>query len=247
MEQEKFTVKFAETKEELEATFALRYNDMILEYNSESKNEQNLDKNVFDDIARQIIIINNETKEVVGCYRLIDNAFFKNKLNSFTCEDEFNISKIKSLGHRTCELSRAVIKKEYRTGLPLLLIWRFIYKYVMNNSIRFLLGDASFFGINPQEHINCLSYLAHHHAINDEFEVTSLNDKPQIKLLNKEDVNLDNAKSNLPPLIKAYITFGSKFSKEYFIDRDFKSIDVFTLLDFENCNLKILKKYLKVQ
>lgn len=143
-------------------------------------------------------------------------------------------------------MSRAVIKKEYRTGVPLILIWKFIYDYVIKNSIRFLLGDASFFGIEPSKHIHSLSYLAHHHAIEDEFEVTSLAEQPQIELLKKEHINVGEVKNNLPPLIKAYLTFGSKFSKEYFIDHDFKSIDVFTLLDFENCNLKLLKKYLRV-
>lgn len=246
MEQKKFTVKFAETKEELDATFALRYKDMILEYNSESQNDQKRDRNIFDDIAKQIIVINNETNEVIGCYRLIDNAFFNESISTFTCENEFDISKIKNSGHRICELSRAVIKNEYRTGAPLILLWKFIYDYAIKNSIRFLLGDASFLGIEPSKHIHSLSYLAHHHAIEDEFEVTSLAEQPQIELLKKEHINVDEVKNNLPPLIKAYLTFGSKFSKEYFIDHDFKSIDVFTLLDFENCNLKLLKKYLRV-
>ena len=125
MEQEKFIVKFAETVEENNAAFRLRYNDMLLEYRPDTVRENGMDVTPYVEFAKQAICIDNETGEVVGCYRLISTDSLPIG-NPFVSEEEFDISSLKASGERIIELSRAVVKKEYRNSMVLMLLLRFI-------------------------------------------------------------------------------------------------------------------------
>ena len=48
----------------------------------------------------------------------------------------------------------------------------------------------------------------------------------------------------MPPLIKGYIKIGATFGEDAFIDKEFNSIDVFVLLDLEEVNPLILKRFI---
>lgn len=245
MKKERFIIKFAETEKELYATYRLRYKDMILEYDENSSNDQELDVSEVDKYAKQIIIIDSETDDVIGCYRMIDSNDFNEDFNAFVCESEYNIDKLKSLNERICELGRAVVKKEYRNGAPLLLLWEFIYRYIRENNIRFLIGDASFFGVDEKKYHQELSYIANNHAIDEQYEIHSLCAQ-KLDFIPNEEMNLAEVKNNLPPLIKAYLSFGAKISKEYFVDLEFKSVDVFILFDYQNHNERFMKRMFKL-
>ena len=51
-----------------------------------------------------------------------------------------------------------------------------------------------------------------------------------------EQLDQMQIKRNLPPLIRAYLSFGAKVSKETFTDVVFGSVDVFILMDTKNYN-----------
>lgn len=245
MTKERFIVKVAETEEELKATYHLRYMDMVLEYDKNYHNDEEMDITEADKYAKQVIIVDTETNDVIGCYRIIDSKYFTKDFSRFVCEDEYNIDYLKRQNVRICELSRAVIKKEFRTGAALLLIWNFIYRYMREQQIRYLIGDASFFGTDPHIYQEELSYLANNFGINDDYNIKSY-DKNQVKILPNEEIDVDKVKNNLPALVKAYISFGAKISKESFVDQEFKSVDVFILFDFQNHNERFMKKLLRI-
>ncbi len=243
MQSEKFTVKFAETEKENNAAFALRYRDMLLEYRPELAKE-GLDITPYDAYARQIICIDNEKDEVVGCYRIItsDNLPENEK---FVCEEEFDISALKKTGEKIAELSRAVVKKEYRNSIVLMLLLRFIAQYLRGeNDVRFVIGEASFFGTDKREYAKELSYLANYHA-NKEYDIPSLEEK-QIDIMPKEELDAANIKRSLPPLIRAYLGFGATVSTESFTDRNFGSVDVFILIDFQHYNVAYVDRILRL-
>ncbi len=243
MQSEKFTVKFAETEKEKNAAFSLRYRDMLLEYRPELAKE-GLDITPYDAYARQIICIDNETGEVVGCYRMITSANVPEG-GKFVCEEEFDISQLKKSGEGIAELSRAVVKKEYRNSIVLMLLLRFIAQYIRNEEkIRFIIGEASFFGTDKNAWTKELSYLAHYHA-STEYEIPSL-EKEQIDLLPKEELDAAALKRGLPPLIRAYLGFGATVSTESFTDREFGSVDVFILIDFEHYNVAYVDRILRL-
>lgn len=243
MEKEKFTVKFAQTKEENDSAYSLRFTDMLKDYRPEIQRDNDMDITPYDEYARQIICIDNENKKVVGCYRIIISDDVP-KGKTFVCEDEFDISSLRQTGERIAELSRAVVKREYRNTMVLMLLLRFIMQYIKEQNFRFIIGEASFLGTDKNLYVKELSYLAHFYSCKD-YGVKSL-EKEQVKILPETDFDVGDIKRNLPPLIRAYLGFGAKMSEDSFTDREFGSVDVFVLMDSKNYNDAYIKRLLKL-
>ena len=243
MAVEKFIVKFAQTEKEKNATYALRYNDMVKEYNPDKEIECGLDITEHDAVAKQIICVDTDTDEVVGCYRILCSQWMKEG-SRFQTEDEFDISELKATGENIVELSRAVIKKEYRNTTVLMNLLRFIMKYIMDGDFRFVIGETSFFGTDKQALQEEISYLTLFHGVED-FDIKALQ-KNDLAILPKEQINQAEVKRKLPPLVRAYIGFGAKIGKEAFADYDFGSVDVFTLMDTQNYNTDYIQRFLRI-
>ena len=244
MERERFTVRFAETEEEKNAAYALRFKDMLLEYRKDATSQDGLDITEYDAYARQIICIDNDVNEVVGCYRIITSDDLPAG-KKFICEEEFVLDTLKATGEKLAELSRAVVKKEYRNTAVLMLLLRFVVQHIREEAYRFIIGDASFFGTDKKAYVKELSYLAAYSAIDERYGIKSL-EKEQIPLLKAGEFDAKEAKHGLPTLIRAYDSFGAKFSVESFTDWEFGSVDVFVLLDTQNYNVSYINRVLRL-
>lgn len=241
---EKFIVKFAETEQEKMQTYKLRYNELILEYCPDNTNDKQLDISGYDEYAKLAICIDNDSKEIVGTYRIItsDNLPMGKK---FATEEEFDISFIKNSGERIAELSRAAVKKEYRGSVVLMLLLRFVINYLRNNNYRYVIGEASFYGTDKTLYQKEISYIAHNHY-NPNYNVVCL-DKEQIEILPKEELDFAEIRRKLPPLIRAYASFGAFLSKDFFCDYAFNSVDTFVILDYNNYNESYVNKFLGIK
>ena len=241
---EKFSVRFATTENELTGAYKLRFNDMLMQYRSDAKSENGLDITPCDAYARQVICVDNETNEVVGCYRMITDEDLP-KGERFVSEEEFNIDTLKSYGEKTMELSRAVVKTEYRNSAVLPLLLRFIVQFIRKNNYRFVIGDASFFGVDKSVYARELAYLANNYGIDEKYNVYSLQDD-QIDIDSAEKITDAEARKLLPALLKVYTAFGAMVSKTAFSDYDFGSVDVFILLDTKKCNDAYINRLLRI-
>ncbi len=179
---EKFTVKFADSEKELLAAKRLRC-QMFTEYNGDAANEQNTDYSSVDEQALHIIATDNESGEVVGYYRMLTTEAVGS--GKFICEDEYNIDELKSRGEKMCELSRAIVKKEYRGGIVVMMLWKFILNYALDNGYRYLIGDVSFNGTDRNEFLQEVSYLAHNFGIDESYKITSRDVLAPMELLDE--------------------------------------------------------------
>ncbi len=238
---EKFIVKFAETEQEKMQTYKLRYNELILEYRPDNLLECGYDLTPFDEYAKLAICIDTESNEVVGCYRIITSDNLP-KGKPFVSEGEFDISTLKNSGESIAELSRAVIKKEYRGSMVLMLLLRFVIGYIKQNNYRYIIGEASFYGIDKKALQKEISYIAYNHY-NPDYKIECL-DKNQVEILPRETLDENAIKRSLPPLIRAYVSFGAFLSKDPFCDYEFGSVDTFVLLDCKNCNDRYINRFL---
>ena len=243
-ERERFSVRFAETEEEKRGAYALRFRDMLQEYRQDVENEDGLDITPYDAYAKQVVCIDNETGEVVGCYRIVTSDDLPSG-SPFVSEEEFVLDGLKATGERIAELSRAVVKKEYRNSAVLMLLLRFIVGYIRKAGYRFVVGDASFYGTDKNLYKKEISYLAHYAPIDEKYAVKSL-DKEQIALLDVDEIDERASRQALPPLIRAYHAFGARFSTGSFTDYAFGSVDLFVLLDTQNYNEAYVARLLKV-
>ncbi|MBR1984060.1 MAG: GNAT family N-acetyltransferase [Clostridia bacterium] len=241
--EQKFITKFAETEQEKLKAYSLRYTDMLQEYQPNLVLENGLDYTEYDDYAKQVICIDTETNEVVGVYRVITSDDLP-KAKPFVCEDEFNITDLKNTGEGIAELSRAVIKREYRNSTVLMHLLRFIITYLKDSGYRYIIGEASFFGTDKTKYVKEFSYLSNNYSVLD-YDITA-NEDCQLDYLKNEELDLQAIKRSLPPLIRAYLSFGAKVSKETYTDWDFGSVDIFILLDMQNYNEAYIKRFLKL-
>lgn len=244
MEQKKFIIKIASTNEELKELYHTRYKEMLCFYNSDLSENSGSDYSIYDEIAKNVIAIDTNTNKIVGSYRIVTTSDLNNTfgINSFVCENEYDISKLKQNNNQIMELSRAFINQEYRNGSLLLLLWQFVFNYALENKMKYIIGDASFKSLDPLDFKEELSYLYYNYPIDDNLEIKSKMPNSTMNFMKEEEIDVLKVKQSLPPLIKAYIKFGCCISKEYFIDEPFGSVDVFILVDTDKCNINLINK-----
>lgn len=241
---ERFTVRFAETDEEKKEVYALRYRDMLQDYRSDFENETGLDYTDYDAYAKAVICIDNDAGEIVGSYRIVTSDDLPTG-EKFLCEDEFNIDGLKATGEKMAELSRAVVKKEYRNSAVLMLLLRFIAQYMRRENYRYLIGEASFYGVDKTQYIQEMSYLSAYYKVDEKYGIFA-NEKEQMELLPLEKLDVREVKRKIPALIRAYTGFGATVSADSYTDREFGSVDIFILLDMQNYNENYLNRLLRL-
>lgn len=237
-----YVVKLAVTKEELEGVYRLRYEELLIYYNKNNENKDGLFIDKYDALCDHLICYDKENQVVAGTYRLVLQEHIKD-IGSFVTESEYDITKLKS--KKILELGRAVVKSEYRNGIVIKLLWRGIVQYANLHKIKYMFGTGSFHGVNYTDYAHALSYIYYNHLSPLEVRVQAREySKKELNLVPLEELDLRKVKEQMPALIKGYIKVGATFGQDAFIDRDFNSIDVFVLLDVDQVNPSILKRFL---
>lgn len=236
-----FLIKLAESKEEYDGLYRLRYFDLLLNYNVNNKNSEELDKDIYDDVCDHLIAIDINTSEVVGTYRLIKKSHLKDNLAFFT-EAEFDLTPLKK--YELLEVGRAVVKKEYRDGVVIGLLWSGVIRYAVENNMEFMIGTASFHGNDLTPYESVLSYLYKNHLspveIRCEVNKDSYVDMSTLNCIDEEEI-----RKNTPPLVKGYLRLGATIGNGAYIDKSFNSIDVLIVLKISEINPRYLKRYLQ--
>lgn len=91
-------IKLAETKEEYDGLYHLRYFDLLLNYNNDNQNSDEVDKDLYDEVCDHLIAVDKNTNEVVGTYRLIRKSHLKDNL-TFLTETEFDLTPLKNMNY----------------------------------------------------------------------------------------------------------------------------------------------------
>ncbi|MGI6768324.1 MAG: GNAT family N-acetyltransferase [Bacilli bacterium] len=237
-----FEIKLADQESEFLEIYKLRYEELLLCYNKGNANETGLFIDEYDRVCDHLIAVDLSNNTIAGTYRLVRKEHIK-EIGMFTTEHEFDISKIKD--YEILELGRAVVRNEYRNGGVIALLWRGIVKYVATYGIRFMFGTASFFGIDPTPYRHALSKIYHNHLSPLEFRAVAINHPVRLNYFTPEEIDSKLARKEIPPLVKGYINLGATFGEGGFLDYDFNSLDVFTLIDMNTVNQRYLERFLK--
>ena len=243
-----FTIKIAENNLEIKKAQSLRYKIFFEEKKIKKKKLKFLlqrDYDFYDKISDHLIIIDNNRKvkdNVIGTYRLLRGNYAK-LYKGFYTEQEFDISNLKKnfSSKNILELGRSCIHPEYRSGIILKLLWQGISKYIKIYKIKILMGCASFNGTNPSKFEDEFSLLYKCYRLPRNYDVDSLQNN-QISLKK----NFDNFTiiNKLPPLIKGYLRAGGMVSKNFYIDREFETIDYCVIMLTEKIVSRYHKKFL---
>lgn len=233
-------VRLAESKDELEQAQKLRYDMLVMDFNTNNINDSGSDKSDYDNICSHLIAIDTDINKVVGTYRLLRSS---KCMDEFVCEREFDITNLRKQDVELMELSRAVVHKDYRNGIVIKLLWKALLEYCKQFNVRYMFGTASFHGVDESKYFNAFKYLYDKYLVSPELDCKPLAPSVQLNMIDECDIVL--AKAEIPSLIKGYLAMGAFVSNGVYVDHEFGSMDVLTIIDLHNLNQAYVQRVLR--
>jgi putative hemolysin len=234
-----FTVKLAETEDELRDAQRLRYDVFVRELGGGGEmvdHEAGLERDKFDPYFDHMLAIDNVSGETVGVYRLLPGERAE-ELGQFYSEDEYDLTVLKQSGRKLLELGRSCLHPDYRGGTAMYHLWNGLATYVNERGIEVLFGVASFHGTDVEALAQPLSMLHHNHLAPPDLRVRAQPDVFQsMDLVVPADLDRRAAMVQVPALIKAYLRLGGFVGEGAFIDHAFNTTDVCLILDTARMN-----------
>lgn len=239
IEKEDFIIKTAENDFELEQVLRLRHDVFIRELLNKKK-LFGIDIDKYDMLCDHLLVIEKNTGAYVGTYRLNSDLYS----DCFYSEKEFNLGTLMNVPGLKLEIGRACIRREFRKSNMMGLLWEGIYAYMALMSARYVFGCSSIMTTNMIEIAMVHKYLVDNNHCTYETGAYPMN-KYRIKEFNKyldmvEKINIHEvyikAEKLIPRLIKDYFNFGAKIHGEPALDKNFRCIDVLTMLDLQSMN-----------
>lgn len=231
------SVRLARDSRDLRAAQALRYRVFIDEMGGSGPlvdHEAGLERDAFDPFVDHLLLVDTARdpdagNHVVGVYRLLPGDR-EPQAGQFYCDDEFDLAPLRASGRALLELGRSCTDPAYRGGLGVLQMWQALADYAVARRIEILFGAASFPSAVPQDWLQALSWLHHHHLAPPALRAQARQpDQPE--LLPPEALDRRAALAQMPSLIKGYLRLGGMVGQGVFVDHAFGTTDICVILD----------------
>jgi L-ornithine Nalpha-acyltransferase len=183
-------------------------------------------------------------EEVIGTFRMLRQSIAKTT-TGFYSQSEFDLPLLNRKPElEFLELGRSCVLATHRCSHVLELLFQGIWDYVRHNKIDVMFGCASFDGIDPEQHAECLSFLAHHTSQSADWNVCAVADRcVNMKRFARDEIDRRRVLRTLPPLIRAYMRLGCQFGQGCVIDYDFNTVDVLIVLPVATINPRYFSYY----
>lgn len=227
-----FTVKLADTTEEIRAAQRLRYEVFVSELGGGGTmvdHDARLERDRFDPFFDHLIAKDGTTGKTIGVYRVLRDDQAR-AAGQFYSEDEYDLTVLKQSGRRLLELGRSCLHRDYRGGMAMYHLWQALAGYVAEHGIEVLFGVASFHGTDPKALAAPLSLLHHRHLAPEDLRVRARAFQ-SMDLIPEADLDRRQAMVETPALIKAYLRLGGFVGEGAFVDHVFNTTDVCLILD----------------
>jgi putative hemolysin len=238
-----YTVRFARHESEVDAALRLRFEVFNLEMNEglEASFINERDEDEFDKTCHHLIVVENATGKIVGTYRvrtmeMAQSAFGFYSAGEFAVEDLPYEVLAEAL-----ETGRACIAREHRNSRVLFLLWKGLAMYMTEKRKRYVFGCCSLPTQDCAEGVRALRGLTRDGFLHPNLRVAPRADyvcRPEDFLSADSD-----EKVKLPRLFEIYLRIGARICGEPVIDRQFKTIDFFVIVDVKNIPDKYFKMF----
>ena len=206
-----------------------------------------LDVDRFDEHCDHLLVREDNSGELVGCYRMLSptGAIAAGGLYTAT---EFDIRALDSLRPSLVEMGRAVVRDDHRNGAVVLLMWAGILAYLDRCGYDFVTGCVSVpitgdagDGEPPGAQIRGVrDFVLRRHAAPSEFRVHP--HRPVIINGRTLDEISSPARPAIPPLMRGYLRLGARICGEPAHDPDFGVGDFPALLDKRQADTRYLRR-----
>jgi|TARA_R110002072_G_scaffold9326_8_gene45511 putative hemolysin len=248
-----FLARLAESDGEVQASQRLRFQVFCEEMSAKPSDEmlaQRREFDAYDAYCDHLLIfdVSQPGEEglpgrVVATYRFLRREKAA-AAGGFYSANEYDVSALEALEGELMELGRSCVHADHRSGVVMQLLWRGIADYVFYYNIVALFGCASFQGVDLQTLRLPLSYLYHYHLAPEEMRArTRERYYNSINLMAKQDIDVKQARKELPPLLKGYLRLGGFIGDGAFIDPEFGTTDVCVVVPTETVTNKYLRHF----
>ena len=223
----RYFVRFARNEADLHEVQRLRFevfNRELGEGLAESW-DTGRDEDRYDQVCDHLMLVDTRTRTLVGTYRM-QTAEMARAGNGFYCDEEFDLSDLPDhIVARAAELGRACISKKHRNGLALYVLWRGLAAFVTAARKSLVFGCCSLTSQDPDEGESMYRRLQREGRISTE-----------CRILPREGFTCrSNAERlprvKMPRLFRTYLRYNALACGPPAIDRAFRTIDFFIVLD----------------
>ncbi|WP_405758010.1 MULTISPECIES: GNAT family N-acetyltransferase [unclassified Streptomyces] len=236
----RYAVRLARSEDEVRAAQRLRHLVFAGELGARLDGpEPGLDSDAFDAYCDHLLVVEEETEQVVGTYRLLppERAAVAGRLYS---EGEFDLSALAPIRPDLVEVGRSCVHPDHRNGAVIALIWAGLARYMDRSGHNWLAGCCSM----PLADGGVLAAATRESVLTrnlapEEYRVT-----PHLPW-NAEGITFP-ARTELPPLLRGYLRLGAWVCGEPALDAEFGCADLYVLLSLRRTNPRYLKHFLSL-
>lgn len=227
----------------VEAAQRLRYDVFSTEPGFTLRNTTAIDADRFDQHCDHILVRDDDSGEIVGCYRMLPPPGAIAAGGLYTA-GEFDIRALDPLRPSMVEMGRAAVRGDHRNGAVILMMWAGILAYLDRCGYDYVIGCVSVpthgDGI-PGSHLRAVrDFALGRHAAAPERTV-----HPYRPVL-LDGLDLDSipppARTTVPPLMRGYLRLGARICGEPAHDPDFGVGDFPALLDKRQADIRYLTR-----
>jgi putative hemolysin len=227
----------------IEAAQRLRY-DVFSSEPGFTVTGQQADVDRFDEHCDHLVVREDNSGELVGCYRMLSPTGAVAAGGLYTAT-EFDIGALDSLRPSLVEMGRAVVRQDHRNGAVVLLMWAGILAYLDRCGYDYVTGCVSVpvtaDGEPPGTQIRGVrDFVLRRHAAPPHFRV-----RPHRPVM-IDGRPLDDvpppARPLIPPLMRGYLRLGAQICGEPAHDADFGVGDFPALLDKRRADTRYLRR-----
>jgi putative hemolysin len=204
-----------------------------------------LDADRFDEHCDHLLVREDNSGELVGCYRMLPppGAIAAGGLYTAT---EFNVEGLDTLRPSLVEMGRAVVREDHRNGGVVLLMWAGILAYLDRCGYDYVSGCVSVPVHGPDDTApgsqirGVRDFVRRRHAAPAEYTVYPY------RPVTVDGRGLDDIdpprRVGVPPLMRGYLRLGAQVCGEPAHDPDFGVGDFPALLDKRRADVRYLRR-----
>lgn len=241
----RYTLLLSTDPEHIEAAQRLRHDVFTSEPGfALASTVDGLDADRFDQFCDHLLVREDGSGELVGCYRMLPppGAIAAGSLYTAT---EFDVRALDALRPSLVEMGRAVVRADHRNGGVVLLMWAGILAYLDRCGYDYVTGCVSVpthpAGEVPGSGLRGVrDFVSRRHAAPAEYTVRPY--RPVVIDGHGLDDIAPPARVSVPALMRGYLRLGAQVCGEPAHDPDFGVGDFPALLDKRHADVRYLKR-----
>ncbi len=239
----RYTLLLTTEPEHVLAVQRLRYQVFSGEPGFALRNDNHLDADHFDQFCDHLIVREDHSGDLVGCYRMLPptGAIAAGGLYTAT---EFDIRSLDSLRPSMVEMGRAVVRNDHRNGAVILMMWTGILAYLDRCGYDYVMGCVSVpthgEGRPGSQLRGIRDLVLSRYCAAEEFAVYPY--RPVV--LDGDDLDSIEPpeRTTIPPLMRGYLRLGARICGQPAHDPAFGVGDFPALLDKRGADLRYLTR-----